>query len=149
MATRLMLLGNTDIIVKGDWCRPLYLSTMNGGHSDDYSFKSQYSGAPQNNTKWCRVERIMPFWIGTTVGVYNKKKWKNSMNGNLFVANCQAHISMKMLKRQITRLLTTGTEKKMNTEIKFWLQIAFAASAFLFAIFVTAILASIFNNLPV
>lgn len=73
MATRLMLLGNTDIIVKGDWCRPLYLSTMNGGHSDDYSFKSQYSGAPQNNTKWCRVERIMPFWIGTTVGVYNKK----------------------------------------------------------------------------
>lgn len=61
------ILEKNDVIQKGDWCRPLYLCTMSGGMSDDYSFKSMYSGAPENNTKWCRVERIMPFWIGDTI----------------------------------------------------------------------------------
>lgn len=72
MATRLNLLGNLDIIIKGDWCRPLFLSTMSGGMSDSYAF-SDIGGAPTNNTRWCRVERIMPFWIGSTVGNYNNK----------------------------------------------------------------------------
>lgn len=71
MATRLNLLGNLDIIVKGDWCRPLYITSMSGGMSDNYSFEN--FGTPCNNAKWCRVERIMPFWIGTSVGTYNKK----------------------------------------------------------------------------
>ena len=66
------ILGKDDIIMKGDWCRPLYLCTMSGGHSDFYSFNSQYSGAPENNTKWCRVERIMPFWLGGTVKKFEK-----------------------------------------------------------------------------
>ena len=66
------ILGKDDIIMKGDWCRPLYLCTMSGGHSDFYSFKSMYSGAPENNTKWCRVERVMPFWIGGTVKKFEK-----------------------------------------------------------------------------
>lgn len=72
MSTTIQLLGNKDVFKKGDWCRPLYLCTMSGGHSDDYSF-SGMGGAPENNTKWCRVERIMPAWIGSTVGKYNKR----------------------------------------------------------------------------
>jgi len=61
------ILEKTDVLKKGDWCRPLNLCTMSGGMGDGYSFKSMYSGAPENNTKWCRVERILPFWIGGTI----------------------------------------------------------------------------------
>ena len=67
------ILEKKDIITKGDWCRPLSIRSMSGGHSDSYSFKSMYSGAPENNVKWCRVERIMPFWIGGTVKNFRMK----------------------------------------------------------------------------
>lgn len=66
------ILQKKDILHKGDWCRPLNLCTMSGGHSDSYSFESQYSGAPENNTKWVRVERIMPFWIGGSIKKFEK-----------------------------------------------------------------------------
>lgn len=66
------MLDKFDTIQKGDWCRPLYLCTMSGGHSDDYSFNSCYGGTPENNTKWCRVERIMPFWIGDTINKFEE-----------------------------------------------------------------------------
>ena len=61
------ILEKDDVLQKGDWCRPLYLCTMSGGMSDSYSFTSVYGGAPENNTKWCRVERIMPYWIDGTI----------------------------------------------------------------------------------
>jgi len=64
------MLEKTDVLTKGDWCRPLYLCTMSGGMSDSYSFES--FGTPENNTKWCRVERIMPFWIGGTIEKFEK-----------------------------------------------------------------------------
>ena len=57
------ILEKDDVLTKGDWCRPLYLSQ---GMGDSYSF-SGMGGAPENNTKWCRVERIVPFWIGGTI----------------------------------------------------------------------------------
>lgn len=65
----IQMLEDEDIITKGDWCRPLYIMSMSGGMSDDYSFES--FGEPKNNAKWCRVERSMPFWIGGSVGKYN------------------------------------------------------------------------------
>ena len=67
------ILEKNDVIQKGDWCRPLHLCSMCGGHGDGYSFKSMYSGAPENNTKWVRVERVMPFWIGETIAEYEKR----------------------------------------------------------------------------
>jgi hypothetical protein len=78
---QIAILTSKDVIKKGDWCRPLSLSTMSGGMSDYYSFKSEFSGSPENNTLWCRVERIMPFWIGASVSSYNEKmkeinKWE-------------------------------------------------------------------------
>ena len=66
------MLDKFDTLQKGDWCRPLYMCTMSGGHSDYYSFKSVYGGTPENNSKWCRVELIMPFWIGGTINKFEE-----------------------------------------------------------------------------
>lgn len=66
------ILEPTDIFQKDDWVRPLGITTMSGGHSDYYSFKSMYSGAPENNIKWVRAEVIIgQLWFGKTVGEYN------------------------------------------------------------------------------
>lgn len=54
----IQILEKTDLIQPKDWCRPLYLQSMSGGYSDSYSFKSQYSGTPENNLKWVRAEDI-------------------------------------------------------------------------------------------
>jgi hypothetical protein len=53
------ILEADDIIDPEDWCRPLSLTTMNGGHSDYYSFESCYTGAPENNVKWVKVKYIL------------------------------------------------------------------------------------------
>ena len=64
----LQLLEAEDPVHPEDWCRPLSLSTMSGGHSDYYSFKSQYSGAPENNVKWVKVKYILgKGWHGCSV----------------------------------------------------------------------------------
>ena len=64
----LQLLEASDRVEPNDWCRPLSLTTMSGGYSDSYSFKSQYSGAPENNVKWVQVKYILgKGWIGKTV----------------------------------------------------------------------------------
>ena len=52
------LLEPDDCVKPSDWCRPLSLHTMSGGHSDYYSFESMYSGLPENNVKWVRVDDI-------------------------------------------------------------------------------------------
>lgn len=49
------ILEPDDVIKPTDFCRPLTLETMNGGCSDAYSFRSQYSGTPENNIKWAPV----------------------------------------------------------------------------------------------
>ena len=65
----LQLLEPDDIVEPEDWCRPLSITSMSGGHSDYYSFKSQYSGAPENNVKWVKVKYILGKpWHGKTVG---------------------------------------------------------------------------------
>lgn len=64
------ILEKNDVLQKGDWCRPLYLCTMSGGMGDSYAFSS--FGTPENNTKWCRVELIMPHWIGGTIKKFEK-----------------------------------------------------------------------------
>jgi hypothetical protein len=55
----LQLLEANDIVEPEDWCRPLQLMSMNGGHSDYYSFESCYTGAPENNVKWVKVKYIL------------------------------------------------------------------------------------------
>ena len=64
----LQLLEADDAVHPDDWCRPLQLITMNGGHSDYYSFESCYTGAPENNVKWVKVKYILGRgWHGCTV----------------------------------------------------------------------------------
>ena len=67
-----VILEPHDIITPDCWCRPLVLQTMSGGMSDSMSFKSCYSGTPENNTKWVRVtDQAGPYWIGKTVAEFN------------------------------------------------------------------------------
>lgn len=62
------ILEANDAVHPEDWCRPLSLMTMNGGHSDYYSFESCYTGAPENNVKWVKVKYILGHgWHGKTV----------------------------------------------------------------------------------
>lgn len=66
------ILEDHDIILATDWCRPLLLITMTGGHSDYYSFESMYTGQPENNVTWVTADQILgEHWIGQTVGEYN------------------------------------------------------------------------------
>lgn len=62
------ILEADDIVDPEDWCRPLSIVSMSGGHSDYYSFKNQYTGAPENNVKWVKVKYILgKLWHGKTV----------------------------------------------------------------------------------
>lgn len=54
---RVGILESSDIVKPSDWCRPLQLVSMSGGMGDGYSFKSCYSGLPENNVKWVQVDR--------------------------------------------------------------------------------------------
>lgn len=64
----IQLLEADDIVDPEDWCRPLSIVSMSGGHSDYYSFQSQYTGAPENNVKWVKVKYILGKpWHGKTV----------------------------------------------------------------------------------
>jgi hypothetical protein len=62
------ILEADDAVSPEDWCRPLSIISMSGGHSDYYSFQSQYTGAPENNVKWVKVKYILGKpWHGKTV----------------------------------------------------------------------------------
>ena len=62
-----------DVITEDCWMRPLSLMNMSGGMSDSMSYKSQYSGTPENNVKWVRaIDQIGPHWIGKTVKEFNE-----------------------------------------------------------------------------
>lgn len=64
----IQLLEADDRVEPNDWCRPLDFISMSGGMSDHYSFKSQYSGVPENNAQWVRVKYILgKAWHGCTV----------------------------------------------------------------------------------
>jgi hypothetical protein len=63
------ILEHDDVVEPEDWCRPLSIVSMSGGHSDYYSFQSQYTGAPENNVKWVKVKYILGKpWHYKTVG---------------------------------------------------------------------------------
>ncbi len=67
------ILEPEDIFLPDDWCRPLGIVSMSGGHSDSYSFKSMYTGAPENNSQWVRAKDVIgDCWFGSTVKKYNK-----------------------------------------------------------------------------
>ena len=67
------ILEDNDTIRDNDWCRPLSLCTMSGGMSDSMSFRSCYSGSPENNVKWTRVSNVLgDGWIGCTVKAITK-----------------------------------------------------------------------------
>lgn len=62
------ILEANDVVEPEDWCRPLDIISMGGGHSDYYSFQSEYTGAPENNAKWVKVKYILgKCWHGKTV----------------------------------------------------------------------------------
>lgn len=64
----IQLLEADDAVDPEDWCRPLSLRSMSGGHSDGYSFRCQYSGKPENNVEWVQVKYILGNpWYGRTV----------------------------------------------------------------------------------
>jgi hypothetical protein len=66
-----------DLIDPEDWCRPLQIISMNGGHSDYYSFESCYTGAPENNSKWVKVKFILgKHFHNKPVRDYNKAMGK-------------------------------------------------------------------------
>ena len=68
----LQLLEKSDTIEPTDWCRPLSIVSMSGGHSDYYSFKSAYGGGPENNAEWVRVKDMFGMcWFGSTVANLN------------------------------------------------------------------------------
>ena len=56
--TTLQILESKDMVNPTDWCRPLKFESMDGGRSDSYSFENMYSGLPENNAKWVRVEDV-------------------------------------------------------------------------------------------
>lgn len=93
----LQLLEALDTVEPEDWCRPLSLNSMSSGYSDSYSFSSQYTGAPENNTKWVKVKYILGKpWHGKTVkdidaglGFYTKYEF---VRGNLPV---RSRLSLK------------------------------------------------------
>lgn len=63
----IQLLEDTDLIDPEDWCRPLQILPMSP-QSDYYSFKSCYSGQPENNVEWCKVKHVIgKCWFGKTV----------------------------------------------------------------------------------
>jgi hypothetical protein len=62
------ILEADDKVRMDDWCRPLSLVSMSGGHGDGYSFRSCYSGSPENNVKWAKVNQIFgKVWNGSPV----------------------------------------------------------------------------------
>lgn len=68
------ILEPDDVIYAEDWCRPLQIVSMNGGHSDYYSFKSQYTGCPENNAEWVKVKHVIgSCWFGKTVKQFHKE----------------------------------------------------------------------------
>lgn len=70
------ILEQNDVILPTDWCRPLVLQTMSGGMSDSMSFKSCYSGTPENNVEWAPVNRcIGTVWFASpiTAGQFNEE----------------------------------------------------------------------------
>lgn len=71
------ILEADDCVDPEDWCRPLSIISMSGGHSDYYSFKSQYTGAPENNVKWVKVKYILGKpWHGQTVANIDRELGK-------------------------------------------------------------------------
>lgn len=62
------ILEAADAVDPEDWCRPLSIVSMSGGHSDYYSFQNPFTGAPENNVKWVKVKYILGKpWHGKTV----------------------------------------------------------------------------------
>lgn len=67
------ILEDDDVIYAEDWCRPLQIVSMSGGSSDHYSFKSQYTGCPENNVEWVKVKDVIgSCWFGKTVLQFHK-----------------------------------------------------------------------------
>lgn len=91
----LQLLEENDTIESNDWCRPLAINSMSGGYSDHYSFKNQYSGTPENNSKWVQVKHIFgSCWFGKTV---------KELNGNGYSKHWPVETRMEFVRGEIPK----------------------------------------------
>jgi len=78
------ILEDTDVVFLTDWCRPLQIVSMNGGHSDYYSFESCYSGSPENNAKWVRVYQVFgSVWFNKQVKDFPKEPLYEFIRGDI------------------------------------------------------------------
>lgn len=77
------ILEPQDNVEATDWCRPLQIQSMSGGHSDNYSFVDDY-GFPDNNAKWIKVEDIFgPCWFGKPASELQKHKSYEFIRGDI------------------------------------------------------------------
>lgn len=82
----IQILERNDEILPTDWCRPLSLRTMSGGHSDYFSFESCYNGQPENNVKWVNVHQIFgEVWYNKKLSELNDTLRKYGGSGYEFV----------------------------------------------------------------
>jgi hypothetical protein len=82
----IQILEECDAVSPTDWCRPLSLQTMSGGHSDEYSFESCYTGQPENNVKWVNVHQIFgECWYSKPVSEFTAMYQDGKLPGYEFV----------------------------------------------------------------
>lgn len=65
------ILEDHDILEPDDWCRPLQIVSMSGGMSDYYSFRSCYTGTPENNAEWVQAKHVIGSgWFGQALSEF-------------------------------------------------------------------------------
>lgn len=100
------ILEPDDLIDPEDWCRPLMLISMSGGHSDSYSFKGAYSGTPENNVKWVKVkDQFGPIWFGKMTREVNFELGMRYefLRGNLPSTHCLDMKDYTILSKVLTQ----------------------------------------------
>lgn len=66
----IQMLENDDTIKASDFCRQLAIDYV--GQSDSFSTTSPFGGSRINRIRWMKASEVCPFWIGKTVGSFNR-----------------------------------------------------------------------------
>lgn len=115
----IQLLEDNDVVLATDLCRPLLLETMSGGHSDYYSFESEYSGAPINNVKWTYVYQVFgTIWFNKKVIEFNTMTPYEFMRGNItdshLYGKTRADIIFEYETEYLKTIITIGKYKGLT-----------------------------------